>query len=115
MSSIPKGNSGTGLFCARPGVPFPSPFQARALVTVFGGFVHEPVDQRRQHHGHLLTQRVQGRLLFGDVGMHQAQGIFGLKRRATSQQVVKKGAAQGVKIGTVVQRPVHAAGLLGEM
>ncbi|MCG3119980.1 MAG: hypothetical protein ALAOOOJD_02542 [bacterium] len=82
-----------------------------ALVSFLGGFrqqLHHNIGNGLRHGGIALMRR---RRNFGNVTVHQFQRIVGIEGHASRQHFIKR-HAQRVKVRAIIQRAIHAPGLL---
>ena len=83
----------------------------RALVAVLGLLGHELADDLRQRERNVGIAAVRRDGIARDLAMDQLHLVVRVER-ATPREHLVEGRAQGVEVGPVVERPVHAPRLL---
>ena len=84
----------------------------RALIALLGGLREELHDDGGERLGDRPIDEVRGHRDLGDVAMDELHGVVRREGQAARGELVE-GHPQRVEVGPVVDRPVHAAGLLG--
>ncbi len=85
---------------------------AGALVPLFRHLGQQLQHEVRDHLGNVGDQLMRRNRHAGEMAMHPFQRIVRLERQLSGQQAIQQDA-QRIEIGAVIDRTIHAAGLLG--